>query len=86
MANEAEAVPTMQVIKNTCKVTINVSDLPQWEAQGFKPILEAKKPEGGKPAGKGKKPEGGKPAGDNEAPEADPTEPEAGGEGDEKAE
>jgi hypothetical protein len=73
----------MQVINGQEKATINVSDLPQWEAQGFKPVKPAgkgKKPE----AGKGKKPEAGKPAADNEAPEADPTEPEAGGEGDEK--
>ena len=78
MANESEAVPTMQVIKDTCKVTINVSDLEQWKKQGFKPV-----PEAGKPAGKGKKPEAGKPAGDTESTS---TEPEAGGEGDEKAE
>lgn len=83
MANESETVPTMQVIKDTCKVTINVSDLEQWKKQGFKPVLEAAKPEAGKPAGKGKKPEAGKPAGDTESTS---TEPEAGGEGDEKAE
>jgi hypothetical protein len=65
----------MQVINGQEKATINVSDLPQWEAQGFKPV---------RPAGKGKKPEAGKPAADNEAPDADPTEPDAGGEGDEK--
>ena len=78
MAN-GETVPVMQVVKDTCKVTINVSDLPQWEQNGFKPV----KLEAGKPGGKGKKLEAGKPGDD---PEFVSPEPEAGGEGNEKSE
>lgn len=70
MAN-GETVPVMQVIKGTCKVTINVSDLPQWKKNGFKPFIEGKKPDAGKPAGD---------------PESASSEPEAGGEGNEKSE
>lgn len=53
MDKEADAIPTMQVIKGATKVTINVSDLAQFEKQGFKRLSAPQKSDAGKSDDKG---------------------------------
>lgn len=42
LTDESVRVPTMQVQKSTCKATINVSDLAEWEKKGWAPVAVPK--------------------------------------------